>query len=40
MTALHLNLYAQLGPDHNIHVVPGVSKSHVIYLFLLRMVVC
>jgi len=27
MTALHLDLSAELGPDHYFHVVPGVSES-------------
>ena len=31
VTALDLNFDTQLGPDHNIHVVPGVSKSFFIY---------
>jgi len=27
MTAFHLDLRPQLGPDHYFHVVPGVSES-------------
>jgi len=27
MTALHLDLNPELGPDHYFHVVPGVSES-------------
>src|SRR5258706_1606116 len=31
MTALHLDLSTELGPDHHFHVVPSVSE----YLFLI-----
>ena len=35
MTTFHSDLSAELGPDHHLLVVPGVSKS---FLLLLRVV--
>ena len=36
MTALHSDLSAELGPDHDLYVVPSTSESLVFYSFSLQ----